>query len=153
MGVQEACDHGRIWVRERRHVRTSSGSLMEDWFCSLASVSIQVLDKLSRVRSDGSLSLRPGQTVEIYLRIDLFHGLLALLQEGRYGWTDALEELTDPIWREGTVPHLVPAWTGSADFGPAAAELSSTLRQFLSALRDLQGWEAMGVVMRRMFVQ
>ncbi|MEP6573353.1 MAG: hypothetical protein ABJD11_11685 [Gemmatimonadota bacterium] len=124
-----------------------------DWFSELAGLCFQVRMKLRKIRSDGSVDLESGEAVELFFRMDLFNGLLAILSNGRYGWTDALESFTDPIFRATGEPDAVSTWGRSTDLGKASSELVSAFDLLLIAFENMEDWDAVGRLLRRVFIQ
>ena len=151
--VAAVAEAGRTWIGNKRFGSAPPEPAMQEWFGTIASLSYQVSRSLKLVRLDGSVALAPGRAVDRYLRLDLLLGLLAMLSDNGYGWTDALEEFTDPLWRQDRNPDPVTTWAKYEPFGKASAELAETLDCLVEAFRRLRDWEYVGKLLRQTFIQ
>ena len=152
-GVVDAAASARHWVRTRRFGGAAPDPAMEEWFGSIGSIAEQLVNLLSHVRLDCTLDLAADRDPHAFLRYDLFLGLLMLLREGRYGWTNGLEEFTDPIWRERQHPLEDCPPDCTRPFGVVSAEVADLLGQLRRGFAKGAGWEEVGSVLRRLFVQ
>jgi hypothetical protein len=155
-GDSNAREAARQWARTQRIRSTSRDADVEQWFGTLGGIGSEVLEHLRLVRTDGSVALDEPADMRLFLRFDLFSGLVILLSKERtekYGWSNALEEFTNPIWRQEQHPDPVSSWGRPVEFGRASAELAEALEQLLAAFRQPEGWEVVGRLLRRVFIQ
>ncbi len=150
--IAEAAELAGRWVRSQRFGSRLPSPQMEAWFRSMASVCSQVEKQLRLIRMDGALQLEADQPIVNFLRFEISHGLLAILDGRGYGWTNALEEFCDPLWRKRRWPLVSEKLLAANTLGAASAELADALSELLECFRHEGDWERVGAQMRRVFV-
>jgi hypothetical protein len=143
---------------------------MEAWFVELVRFARSLPPFLSQVRADGAIELRPAQLAATFLRIDLFFPIVSMLggrqarfselegdclagaSRGVYGWSAALDEFTDPVWRTQGAGN-VAGWGEVRPLGRLCAEYRETLSTLERSVFELKSWEEVGMQLRKTFVQ
>lgn len=140
------------WLHARRPSGLAPSEAMEIWFGDLATQCEEIRQLLARVGQDGSLRLKPEDTAWRFLRFDLSSSLVRLLGGRKYGWTDALDEFSDTVWRADSTPQ-VPIPREIPDLGHASLALAETIELLVIALEEMREAHHVGDLLRRGFVQ
>lgn len=158
------------WLRSRRQSGLEPGDSMQAWFVELVRFARALPPFLDQVRTDGSIQLQSAQRAATFLRIDLFFPVVTMLglqqaqserSEGAalgdgsncaYGWTAALDEFTDPVWRAQSAGN-VAKWGDILPLGRLCTEYSETLGGLERGIFEMKSWEEVGRQLRKTFVK